>query len=68
MLTLILSKADVKSRGPVSAILTLGLAIRIRNMPTANLLPSHDTRCDFEDSNISVPATSAMPMVTHFYP
>ncbi|KAF1971119.1 kinase-like protein [Bimuria novae-zelandiae CBS 107.79] len=56
MLTLILSKADVKSRDRVSVTLALGLATRMRNIPAANILLSHGTRCDFEDADIPVPA------------
>jgi serine/threonine protein kinase len=55
MLTLILSKANVKSRDRVSVTLALGLATRMRNIPAANILLSNGTRCDFEDADIPVP-------------
>ncbi|KAJ4286974.1 hypothetical protein N0V90_012854 [Kalmusia sp. IMI 367209] len=56
MLNLIVSKADVKTRDRVSVTLALGLATRMRNIPAANILLSHGTRCDFEDAGIPVPA------------
>jgi serum/glucocorticoid-regulated kinase 2 len=56
LLTLILSKSDVRSRDRVSVTLALGLATRMLNIPAANILLSHGTRCDFEDADIPVPA------------
>ena len=56
MLILILSKADVKSRHRVSATRALSLATKMRNIPAANILLEHGTRCDFEDGDIPIPA------------
>jgi serum/glucocorticoid-regulated kinase 2 len=56
MLILILSKAEVKSRHRVSATRALSLATKMRNIPAANILLEHGTRCDFEDGDIPIPA------------
>jgi serum/glucocorticoid-regulated kinase 2 len=56
MLILILSKADVKSRHRVSATRALSLATKMRNIPAANILLEHGTRCDFEEGDIPIPA------------
>ncbi|CAN9204413.1 unnamed protein product [Alternaria alternata] len=56
MLILILSKADVKSRHRVSVIRALSLATKMRNIPAANILLEHGTRCDFEEGDIPIPA------------
>lgn len=56
MLTLILSKEDVKSKDRVSVTLALALAARMQNILAADILLSYGTRCDFEDADIPIPA------------